>query len=87
MIRHGTIDWLTLYLWLMAAIMLGSGATWCVSPKSFVKAYRALIFRDKITTLKWWESAVYSKSGRVGGAMIACFGGFILYCLLSGEYR
>jgi hypothetical protein len=63
----------------MAMIMLLLGSTWCISPKTFVKAHRAMIFRDKVTRAKWWESGVCSNSGRVCGAMIACFAVFILY--------
>ena len=48
MMRHGSIDWLALYLSLIAAIMLVSGIVWSVSPMRFVNGYRALIFRDKV---------------------------------------
>ena len=85
--RHGSIDWLTLYISLIAAIMLVSGIAWSVSPMRFLNGYRALIFRDKVTRAKWWESAVCSNSGRVVGAMMACFVVFILYQLCSGEFR
>ena len=85
--RHGSIDWLALYISLIAAIMLVFGIVWSVSPMRFVNGYRALIFRDKVTRTRWWESAVCSNSGRVVGAMIACFGVFILYKLWSGEFR
>jgi hypothetical protein len=81
MIRNGSIDWVALYMSLVATIMFVLGITWCISPKNFVKAHRALIFRDKVTRAKWWESAVYSNSGRACGAMIACFAVFILYQL------
>ena len=53
----------------------------------FVNGYRALIFRDKVTRAKWWESAVCSISGRVVGAMVACFAVFILYQLWMGGFR
>jgi hypothetical protein len=87
MMRHGPIDWLGLYISLIAAIMLVTGIIWCVSPMRFVNGYRVLIFRDKITRAKWWESAVCSNSGRVCGAMLACFAVFILYKLWIGEFR
>jgi hypothetical protein len=48
---------------------------------------RSNLPRDKVTRAKWWESAVCSNSGRVVGAMIACFAVFILYKLWSGEFR
>ncbi len=85
--RHVSIDWLVLYISLIAAIMLVSGIIWCVSPMRFVNGYRALIFRNKVTSAKWWESAVCSKSGRVCGALLAYFGVFILYQLWIGEFR
>ena len=52
--RHGSIDWLALYISLIAAIMLVFGIVWSVSPMHFVNGYRALIFRDKVTRAKWW---------------------------------
>jgi hypothetical protein len=87
MTRHGSIDWLALYISLIAAIMLVFGIVWSVSPMRFVNGYRALIFRDKVTRARWWESAVCSNSGRVVGAMIACFAVFILYQLWMGGFR
>ena len=87
MTRHGSIDWLALYISLIAAIMLVFGIVWSVSPMRFVNGYRALIFRDKVTRAKWWESAVCSISGRVVGAMIACFAFFILCQLWMGGFR
>ena len=87
MIRNGSIDWVALYMSLVATIMFVLGITWCISPKNFVKAHRALIFRDKVTRAKWWESAVCSIFGRVVGAMVACFAVFILYQLWMGGFR
>ena len=85
--RHWTIHWLALYISVIAAIMLVSGIVWSVSPMRFVNGYRALIFRDKVTRAKWWESAVCSISGRVIGAVVACFAVFILYWLWIGGFR
>ena len=87
MIGYGTIDWWPIYMSLIATIMLVLGATWCISPKGFVKAHRALIFRNKVTGAKWWESAVCSNSGRACGAMIACFAVFILFQLWIVGFR
>jgi hypothetical protein len=87
MMRPGSIDWLKLYISLVSVMSLVSGATWCVSPKSFVKAHRTLTFRDKVFRTKWWGSGVCSVSGRVCGAMTACFAVFILYKLWFGEFR
>jgi hypothetical protein len=87
MMRHGSIDCLALYISLIAAIMLVFGIVWSVSPMRFVNGYRALIFRDKVTRARWWESAVCSNFGRVVGAMIACFAVFILYQLWMGGFR
>jgi hypothetical protein len=87
MMRHESIDWLALYISLIAAIMLVFGIVWSVSPMRLVNSYRALIFRDKVTRARWWESAVCSNSGRVVGAMIACFAVFVLYQLWMGGFR
>jgi hypothetical protein len=42
MMRHGSIDWFALLISLIMLIFLVSGATWCISPVSFVKAHRTL---------------------------------------------
>jgi hypothetical protein len=68
MMRHGSIDWLALFISLISVIFLVSGATWCVSPKSFVKAHRGLFPKNPVSTARW-ESGVCSISGRVCGAM------------------
>ena len=50
--KHGSIDWLTLLISLNSLIFIVSGATWCVSPKSFVKVCCPFIFQktDQIIT-------------------------------------
>lgn len=79
MMRHDSINWLALYISLISLIFLVSGATWCVSPRSFVKIHRALFPKNPISNTASWESGVCSLSGRVVGAMFACFAVFILY--------
>ena len=85
--RQRSTDWLALYISLIAAMMLVSGIVWSISPRCFISGYRALIFRDKVTRAKWWESAVCSISGRALGAMMACFAIFVLYELWMGGFR
>ena len=85
--RHGSIDWLALYISLVSLMLLVSGATWCVSPTSFVKAHRALFPKNPFSNTASWESRVCSISGRMVGAMFACFAVFLLYKLWFGEFR
>lgn len=84
---YGSIGWLGLLISLNSLIFIVSGATWCVSPKSFVKVHRTLFPKNPVSTTASWESRVCSISGRVVGAMSACFAIFILYQLWSGEFR
>jgi hypothetical protein len=85
--RHGSINWFAVYGSLIMLIFLVSGATWCISPGSFVKAHRALFPKNPVSSTAKWESAVCSISGRVVGAMFVGFAGFMLYQLWSGELR
>ena len=87
MMRHGSIDWFALFITLIMLIFLVSGAAWCISPVSFVKAHRALFPKNPVFSTAKWESAVCSISGRVVGAMFVCFAGFMLYQLWSGAFR
>jgi hypothetical protein len=87
MMRHGSIDWLALLISLNSFIFLVLGVTWCVSPKSFVKVHRTLFPKNPVSTTARWKSGVSSNSGRMVGAMFACFAIFILYQLWSGEFR
>jgi len=77
--RHGSIDWFALLISLIMLIFIFSGATWCVSPKSFVKVHRTIFPRSAISNTAKWESEVCSISGRVRGAVFASFAVFILY--------
>lgn len=85
--KHGPIDWLALLMTLISLIFIFSGATWCVSPKSFVKVHRAIFPRSAISNTASWEAEVCSISGRVRGAMFACFAVFILYQVWGGACR
>jgi uncharacterized membrane protein len=85
--RHGSINWLALYISLISVFFLVSGVIWSVSPKSFVKVHRTLFPKNPVSTTARWESGVSSISGRMVGAMFACFAVFILYQLWSGEFR
>lgn len=87
MMRHGSIDWFALLISLTMLIFLVSGATWCISPVSFVKAHRILFPKNPVSSTAKWESAVCSISGRVVGAMFVGFAGFILYQLWRGDLR
>jgi hypothetical protein len=80
-------DWLTLLISLNSLIFIVSGATWCVSPKSFVKVHRTLFPKNPVSNPARWEPGVSSISGRVVAAMFACFAIVILYQLWSGEFR
>ena len=68
--KHGPIDWLALLMTLISLIFILSGATWCVSPKSFVKVHRTLFPKTPDSTTASWESRVCSISGRVVGAIV-----------------
>jgi hypothetical protein len=85
--KHGPIDWLALLMTLISVIFIFSGATWCVSPKSFVKVHRAIFPRSAISNTTTWESDVCSIAGRVRGAVFAGFAMFILYQVWSGTFR
>jgi hypothetical protein len=85
--KHGLIDWLALLMTLVSLIFIFSGATWCVSPKSFVKVHRAIFPRSAISNTASWESQVCSISVRARGAVFACFAVFILYQVWSGAFR
>jgi hypothetical protein len=87
MMRHGAIDWLALYISLILVMFLVSGATWCVSPTSFVKAHRILFAKNPFINTVSWESRVCSRPGRLVGAMFVCFAAFLLYKLWFGEFR
>ena len=85
--KHGPIDRLALLIAFISLTFISSGATWCVSPKSFVKAHRALFPRSAISNTATWESDVCSISGRVRGAVFACFAMFVLYQVWRGAFR
>jgi uncharacterized membrane protein len=87
MMRNGSINWLALFISLISLIFIVSGVTWSVSPKSFVKAHRALFPKNPFSNTASWESGVCSISGRLVGAMFACFAVFILYQVWIGEFR
>jgi uncharacterized membrane protein len=87
MMRHGSIDWLSLLISLISLIFIISGVTWCVSPTTFVKLHRTLFPRNPLSNTASWESRVTSISGRMVGALFACFAIFILYQVWVGEFR
>ncbi len=53
--RHGSINWFAVYGSLIMLIFLVSGATWCISPGSFVKAHRALFPKNPVSSTEKWE--------------------------------
>lgn len=87
MMRSGSINWLSLLISLISLIFIVAGATWCVSPRSFVNVHRALFPKNPISNTARWESGICSISGRMVGAMFVGFSVFILYQVWIGEFR
>ena len=83
--KLGSINWVGLLISLTSLIFIVSGVTWCLSPKSFVKVHRAIFPKNPVSITARWESGVCSISGRVCGAMFACFAAFILYQVWFGN--
>lgn len=87
MITRWPNNLLALCISLILLIFVVSGATWCISPMSFVKAHRVLFPKNPFSSTTKWESAVCSISGRTVGALFVGFAGYLLYQLWSGELR
>lgn len=73
------MDWVKLYIGVVAAVIATSSLVWCLSPRKFAAAYRAIAPRDRYARTPRWERAVMSRQGRICGGLISLGGLLVLY--------